>query len=143
MRVVIDTNVLISALLSAIGAPAQILRLALEGKVELIFSPETVKEHWRVLHYARIQERLSRLGISMKTAEQAVRRLAETSHVVPGKEYVDAVADDPSDNMFLACAVEGRADYIVSGDSHLKQLKHFQGIPILEPTHFVDVFFKS
>jgi len=139
MRVVIDTNVLVSSLLSGTGAPAAVLQLALRGQLELIFSPQTLEEYWRVLHYSKIQKRLSNLGISMETTEQALRSLVEISHVVPGKERVDIIADDPSDNAFLACAIEGKADLIISGDRHLKKLKAFQGIRILDPATFLDI----
>lgn len=142
MRVVIDTNVLISALLSAKGAPALVLRLALEGKIDLVFSPQTVDEHWRVLHYSKIQKRLSKLEISMETAERALRHLVEISLIVSGKKRVAVIADDPSDNAFLACAAEGTADIIVSGDRHLKKLKTFEGIRILDPATFLDIISK-
>lgn len=137
MRVVIDTNVLISGLLSGQGAPATILRLALHGEIELIFSPRTVKEHWQVLHYSKILKRLDELKIPIETAEQAVRSLIEISSLVPGKEHVDIIAEDPSDNVFLACAVEGNADFIISGDRHLKSLKVFRDIQIVNPASFL------
>lgn len=137
MRVVIDTNVLISGLLSDQGAPATILRLALHGEIELIFSPQTVREHWQVLHYSKILRHLEKLKIPIETAEQAFRSLVEISSLVSGKEYVDIITDDPSDNIFLACAVEGNADFIVSGDRHLKALSTFRDIQIVDPASFL------
>ncbi len=142
MRVVVDTNVLISGLLSGQGAPATILRLALHGEIELIFSPQTVQEHWLVVHYPKILKRLEKLGISIETAERALRSLVEMSSLVPGKDHVDVIADNPSDNVFLACAVEGKADVLVSGDNHLKQLKSYQNIQIVDPAHFLDLIKK-
>jgi uncharacterized protein len=143
MRGVIDTNILISAFLSAQGAPAQILRLALEGKLELVFSPHTVKEHWQVLHYSKIRSRLRKLKISLKTAEGTLQRLVDISHLVAGKVKVDIIAADPSDSIFLACAVEGHADCAISGDHHLRDLETCQGIPIMEPSTLLEKFPKA
>jgi len=82
---------------------------------ELILSPQSLEEPWRVPHYSKIRIRFGKLGISMETAEQALRRLVEISHNVQGKEHFDIIADDPSDNAFLACAIEGNADLIMAG----------------------------
>ncbi|MFC1534671.1 putative toxin-antitoxin system toxin component, PIN family [Thermodesulfobacteriota bacterium] len=50
---------------------------------------------------------------------------------------VNKIKDDPTDNMFLACALEGKADYVVSRDPHLKDFKHYQGVQIIDATTFI------
>lgn len=137
MRVVLDTNILISALLSARGFPAEIVRLERRGKFDLVFSPDTVSELWRVLNYPKIQKRLGKLGIPVELVERYLKNLIKSSVVTPGKLKIDIIEDDPSDNIFLACAIEGQADFIVSGDSHLRALKAFRGIPILGSVEFI------
>lgn len=137
MRVVLDTNILISALLSARGLPAEILRLERQGGFDLVFSPDTVSELWRVLNYPKIQKRLGKLGIPAELVERYLKNLIRSSVVTPGKLKMDIIKDDPSDNIFLACALEGKADFIVSGDSHLKELEVFRGIPILGSAEFI------
>jgi uncharacterized protein len=56
--------------------------------------------------------------------------------IAPGELAVEAIKDDPSDNIYLACAVEGKADFVVSGDAHLRNLKSFQAIRIVDPATF-------
>ncbi|MGA2401363.1 MAG: putative toxin-antitoxin system toxin component, PIN family [Syntrophobacteraceae bacterium] len=139
MRVVLDTNVVVSALLSPGGAPAQILRLERDGNIRLIFSPDTLKEHWRVLSSAKIRKYMETRGVSFQTVEEFLKNIARISIAVPGSTKVDVLREDPSDNVFLACALEGGADFIVSGDEHLKALGSFEGIPVLGPTSFLAI----
>jgi hypothetical protein len=63
--------------------------------------------------------------------------LREVAIVTPSVLRVTAVADDPDDDMYLACAIEGEADYVVSGDQHLRQLGSYRGIPIISPAQFL------
>ena len=143
IRVVLDTNILISALLSAKGAPAEILRLERKGEIELVFAPETVDEHWRVFHYSKIEERFKKLKVPLETVEQFIMSLVKASVLVPGKFKVDAIKSDPSDNIFLACAIEGQADFIISGDHHLLELGIFQEIEIVDPATFLEIYKKQ
>jgi uncharacterized protein len=63
---------------------------------------------------------------------------------VPGVTDVgDAIPEDPSDHIFLSCAIEGSADMIVSGDHHLLNLKKFKGIPIMPVNEFIDLLIKN
>jgi putative PIN family toxin of toxin-antitoxin system len=70
--------------------------------------------------------------------EQIVDALTTVSEFVAGQGSVNVVVEDHDDDKFLAVALEGRADYIISGDRHLFGLGRFQGIPILLPRAFVD-----
>ena len=60
--------------------------------------------------------------------------------IVEGEEMVDIIKDDPSDNKYLACASEGEADYIVSGDHHLLDIKIYEGIEILKVKAFLNIW---
>ncbi|MBI4689112.1 MAG: hypothetical protein HY754_02405 [Nitrospirae bacterium] len=62
----------------------------------------------------------------------------ERSLITGGHYKFDKIADDPTDDMFLACAMEAKADYIVSRDPHLRNLKHFHGIKIIDVKAFVE-----
>jgi len=62
--------------------------------------------------------------------------------VAPTKK-IEAVKEDPSDNKFLECAIESRADYIVTGDKHLKRLNEFEGIKIINAREFLDILSKE
>lgn len=60
--------------------------------------------------------------------------------IVEGEEIVDVIKDDPADNKYLACAYEGEADYIVSGDHHLLDLGSYQGIDIIKAREFLSLW---
>ena len=68
-----------------------------------------------------------------------LRELCVKAIITLGKLIVEAVKDDPSDNIYLACAQEGRADFIISGDQHLKDLQNFRGIRIVAPARFLEL----
>ena len=74
---------------------------------------------------------------SEEDTEGLIRFLARKSVLVQPKEIPDAVPDDPDDNHIVACALEGRADLIVSGDRHLLTLGSYAGIPIVRPMDFL------
>ena len=98
-------------------------------------SIEIIKEVSRVLHYPRIQERFKPKEETLKRFFHLIFRKA----IITRDEYkTEKITDDPSDNKFLACALEGKADYIVSRDPHLRVIKHFQGIQIIDASTFVN-----
>ena len=126
-RAVLDTNVIVSGL-GWPGAPATILDAALDGRLVLVTSPPLLTELRRVLGYPKLA----------KVIEGAAQLadLIETSSAVVLPSRVFAVVSDESDNRILEAAVEGAADYIVSGDNHLLGLDSFQGIPVMPPAEF-------
>jgi putative PIN family toxin of toxin-antitoxin system len=100
----------------------------------MISSVETLEELEEVLN----REAIARLH--QLTADQVgeiVDGLALSSDLVAGDVSVRAVMDDPKDDKFIAAAIEGNADYIVSGDNHLLNLKQYHAIPIVTPREFV------
>ena len=138
-RVVLDTNVLVSGVLSAQGAPGKILALARSKELDLLFSRQTLAEAFRVLDEPRLQAYLKKRSLSSDQAKNFIKRLARFSVITPGKLGIPPVEADPSDTMFLVCAVEGQADFIVSGDHHLTDLGSYEGIPIVAPARFLEL----
>ena len=127
MRVVLDTNVWVSALITPAGTPATLLR-KLEGHV-LIASEEMLEEVQRVLQYERIAKRYNlTVGKVNSYLDNIREKMVLVAADLPESPIVEA---DPSDDMFLVCAAKGRADCIVSGDRHLLRLAVYQGIPIV------------
>lgn len=138
MRVVVDTNVFVSALISPSGTPAQLLTH--EFPFVLVTSEEILAELNRVLHYDRI---LKRYKLNEEIISGYLSTIREDSQVVEVTGQVTVIEKDPSDNKFLACAVEAKADYIVSGDPHLTELETFEGIPIIIPRAFFELLERS
>ncbi len=136
MRVVLDANVLISAVISPRGAPAQILRIweQQEPEFELVISPPILEEVERVVHYPRIQEKYNlveeHIGRFLKLIGSSATRVEASAQLIVIKE-------DPSDNRYLECAAESGASYIVTGDDHLLKLKECKGVIILKPAEFL------
>jgi len=87
-----------------------------------------------VLLYAKLRKLHRR---TPKEIDEFVKRATRVSFIVPGTTKIQEIKDDPADNKYLSAAIEGKADFIVSGDHHLKDLKTFQGIRILDPSTFL------
>jgi putative PIN family toxin of toxin-antitoxin system len=128
VKVVLDTNVVVSAYLAPRGPAGAILRLAEEQRFTLAISSSLLEEYERVLNYPHLQV------LHRKTAAdltQIVVRLAKLGERVTPVNRLIAVAADPDDDKFLACAIEAGARLIVSGDKHLLDLGSYEGIQIL------------
>lgn len=132
MKVVLDTNILVSAYVFPGGAPSEVLSLALEGRCTLITSRPLLLEFGRVL--------TEKFGWAPDPAEAAVAQIVRTGNVVEPREQIEDIQIDPADNRVLEAAAAGSAEMIVSGDGHLLKLKAWRGIPILEPRAFLTEF---
>jgi uncharacterized protein len=139
IKIVIDTNVFISGVLSPGRAPAQLLELVLAGTIKLVLSPQIIHEIQRVIEYPGIVKLTKKRQLESRELEEAIFRLMRVTYITSGTVNVRGVAADPADDMFLACALEGQADYIISGDHHLTDLKDYQGIRIMAPTAFINL----
>lgn len=129
MRAVIDTNVLIAALLWH-GPPHALLACVRGGQLGLISSPKLLSELANVLARAKFDAIFARSNTSRENALTEVRRLAE---VIDPPALTQAVCRDPDDDELLALAVASQADLIASGDNDPLVLLQFDGIPILDP----------
>ncbi len=138
IRAVFDTNVFISALFNPKRPPAQLLELALQGKIRLIVSPQLIEEIERVLTYPKIKKLLKKRKAASEEVIEGLSKTLQVALLTPGELSVAAIYDDPADDMVLACAVEGNADFIISGDKHLLNLRNYQGIKIVTPAQFLE-----
>jgi putative PIN family toxin of toxin-antitoxin system len=130
IRVVLDTNVLVSCLLFE-GTPGALLNLWKTGRIRLLMRRAMVDEFLRVLAYPKFH--LTEDEIQYLLYEE-VLPYAEMVDVRPGPVLI---AEDPADDMFLRCAHAGRGRYILSGDRHLLNLKTYRRIKILSPADFL------
>lgn len=136
LRAVVDTNVFVSALLSPTGAPAQVLRAWRERRFLLLTSADIIAEIAETLR--RFIGR-SPYAVTPDDVDGIVALLKNDALDIPGEADVsDAGIPDPDDLVFLACALGGEADVIVSGDKHLKSLDRYHGIPILTAREFIE-----
>jgi putative PIN family toxin of toxin-antitoxin system len=137
MRIVLDTNVLVSAFISAKSAPAQILALWQEGALEIVTSPAALDELYRVLTYPRIRRRLR---YSNEQLQLLLQLLSEYALLLSDVPLVEGVSVDPDDDIFLALALASRAACLVSGDNHLLTLGMYKEIPIVTAATFLARF---
>jgi putative PIN family toxin of toxin-antitoxin system len=130
LRAVLDTNIYISAFEFPKGRNALLWRAAREGRFQLLVSPMIIREIARVL---RNDFEWQEDGIQV-----LVRRIVEVAGagLIAPRTTVYAVTADPDDNRILECAVDGRADLMVSNDRHLLDLKAYDGIPIVGSVDF-------
>ena len=141
MRIVLDTNVLISAFLSRAGSPFQIMQLTRTGDLVLIMSPAVIEEREQVIHVPNLR---AYANYSDNQAEQFLRGIERSSFWVPMDQTLAVVADDESNNRFIELAVAGKARYIITGDKrHLLPLRRFQGIEIVSPTELLALYRSS
>ena len=134
-RVVLDTNILVSATIISHGLPARILTAALAKRLVHVLSHYLLAEYLDVLQrphivkkYPKLSERSSVISRFLRTRTQIVEPVS-VERIVP---------DDLKDDAILACAKDGKADYVVSGDEHLVAMNEYLGIKILTPREFVE-----
>ena len=136
IRAVLDANVLVSGLISKKGTPGRLIDAWLEGQFQLCISPQIMDELSRVLKYPRIIERLEK-----RQAEALLKNLSALAEWVDGQITLEVLTLDPSDNIYLACAVEAQCDYLVTGNSdHFREAgSKYKGVEIISPRGFMDV----
>ncbi len=132
MKIILDTNVFISGIFFS-GPPHRILKAWRNGILTLVISEEIFKE------YRKVGETLGKKFpmIDLQPILDLVRTRAQ---IYPVKCLPEAVAEDPDDDKFLACALACKSKIIVSGDKHLLKVNGFRGINIVRPREFVDTY---
>jgi len=132
-RVVLDTNVFISGLLFG-GKPGRILSQAREGNLRLLLSAEILEEYIKVLSYPKFDLRAADIKRIIR------EELIPFSEPIRIHTVVRFIREDPSDDKFLALAVDGQAEAVISGDRHLLSAGMFRDIPILPVEAFLAKF---
>lgn len=133
IRVVLDANVIVAAMLNPAGRPGELVGQVGIGYM-LVWSPVIVAECHRVADYPKIKPR-----IRVNDAHGFIDQLARAALMITSElPEIEAVQDDPSDDVYLATALVGAARWVVSGDHHLLSLGRFAGVQILTPAEFLD-----
>ena len=132
MRVVIDTNVLMSGIFFG-GTPGRIVDALKLGQISLVASPSIVDEYQRVGE--DLESNYGELG-----AASVLTFLLARGEIVEAPDLAEPVSRDPDDDKFLACAAAASASFVVSGDRDLQALASWNGIRILSPRAFADEY---
>lgn len=136
IRAVLDANVYVSAAIRPEGPPGRILdRFLRRQAFELVMSPPIVEQVLRALSYPKVRKHI-RPGLD---AELWFEDLVVLSQLVAADRQFEAATGDPDDDKYIAAAIEGRAGFIVAGDSDLLVLKQYAGVRIVSPRVFLDV----
>ena len=137
VRVVIDTNSLVSAILSHRGNCARIVNLFREDRIEVAISNGILEEMERVLHYPKIRKRHGwnpeQIHLFLKEFERFCVSVSP-----PIRDSV-ILEKDPSDDKYILCAMASQASYIVTGDKTLLELAQYEGIQIVSPKKFLEL----
>ncbi len=131
MKAVFDTNVLVAAFVTE-GVCAKLLGRARRKQLNLVLSPFIVKEFENVL--------LKKFLASKEQIRTATKLISEAAQIVSYESMVSGVCRDPDDDQILSCALSAEANYLVTGDMDLLELKEFHGIEILTPGAFELLF---
>lgn len=135
LRAVLDTNVLVSALIRPAGAPGQILSELIEKRsFVLVLSPALLLELRGCMEYPKVRKYV-RAG--KQALDRWVTSLQLVADLVEPTVLVRVVPEDPDDDRLLSAAIEGRAAYVVSGDGDVLRVKEYEGIRIIPPAAFL------
>jgi uncharacterized protein len=127
-QAVYDTNVIVSAVLKEGSIPASLLSLALQGAVTLFVSPPLFTEYREVLQRPMF-------GFRKRTVTALLSEIEKTAVIVHPSMRLQKVTDEP-DNRILECALEAKAQYIVTGNRRHFPFAEFEGIKIVSPAEF-------
>ncbi|MFH0860581.1 MAG: putative toxin-antitoxin system toxin component, PIN family [Candidatus Altiarchaeota archaeon] len=132
IRVVLDTNILISTLINPSSELSGILKNVAEGIIINYISDDILGEYTRVTCRKKIADR-----VPEPERKRFIALVEELSVKITPRHKLEVIREDPADNRILECAIEAKADYIITGDQHLLKLKEHKGIRILTPQEFI------
>lgn len=133
LKVVLDTNILISAFLSQRSSPYRCLQLAQNSEILSITCIDILQE---------FQEKLaSKFKLPPMKVQQEIQKIVDCSEIIAISNSLNVVVSDPKDNMVIECAVIGGATHIITGDKkHLLPLVSYQRISIISASEFLQLF---
>jgi putative PIN family toxin of toxin-antitoxin system len=131
MRIVLDTNVLISATLWN-GCSKRILERVENQKIDLLISEDILEEYVETMNYDEIKQKIKNKSLEINYSIDKIRLLSKIINIISKLN----ICTDPDNNKILECAVDGNVDYIITYDKHLLVLKEFNKIKIVTPEEF-------
>lgn len=136
LRAVLDTNVIVSGVISDKGIPSQLLSAWRAREWDLVISPGILHEIQRVLSAPKIARTYS---LTRQEIVDLVQLFSHRAILMTGTLTIPPAARDADDDPILACAKEAQADYVVSGDDDLLSLERYESIPIVSPAAFAAI----
>ena len=134
MKIVLDANIFVSAFLWGRN-PNEIVELVSDGEATLFITDEILAEADSVF-------RKRKFHLTEEEVEYHIRRIKEIGtkiKVADSERVTTGGCRDKTDNIYLECAVAAKADYVISGDIHLRELKEYQGIKIVNPAEYLEI----
>ncbi len=139
-RAVLDTNVFVSGGTISIGVPSQIINYWRNQGFVMVASPQLIAEYEEVLNRPKI---MKFTGLSSEETSQYMQEVRDRAYMTRGALELNILARDPDDNMVLACAKEGMATHLVTGNSKDFPFVQYKGIQISTPKEFLTLLKKS
>ncbi len=136
IKVVLDTNILVSSLLKSGGVPDLLVSLILEKRALLCLTDSIVSEYEEVLSRDKFKE------LDPQKVAELIARLKSSALWVEPKVQLNAARHDPEDNKFLECALEAQADFLITGNTRHFPPKRFKKTLIVSPAEFLAVVVK-
>src|SRR3989338_5958904 len=138
LKVVIDSNVIISAPLAKESNPAKIFEFLTQDEIKNFSSEDIIKEITEVFQRDKIKKILP-----SHKSKFIIEQFKKCSTLIKPSVKLSVITDDIADNKILECAVTAKADYIISGDEHLIKIKQYKNIKIVPPKEFIDIYTKK
>lgn len=138
-RAVIDTNVFVSGGTVTASPPYQVINHWRNQDFVMVVSPQLIAEYEEVLMRPKV---VKYTGLSERETKQYIKEVRARAYVTEGELEVDVLKDDPDDNMILACAEEGMATHVVTGNTRDFSFKEYKGINIVTPREFLSILEK-
>lgn len=139
MKVTSDVNILVSSMIAPFGTPRSIITAWREGSLELVISNGIINEVAEKLKLPRIKKKYKLTDKQIKSAITTLKYNAQLSE----PQEIQSVTGDPEDDYVLATALQGGAEYLITGDIPLQNLKVYRSVKILSPKEFIKVFKKD
>jgi putative PIN family toxin of toxin-antitoxin system len=131
LRVVVDTNVYISAIFWG-GKPRHVIDLGRDGKIQ-IFTSEDIEQEI-------LDKLMTKFGLNSDDAGMVMADFSTFTKPIRISRRIHVVKDDPDDDKFIECAMECDAEFIISGDKHLLNMKKYEGIDIINAATFTKLY---
>jgi putative PIN family toxin of toxin-antitoxin system len=137
LKIVVDTNILVSSFLKSNSQPALIISLIIQKELQLCLSPDIFNEYQEVLRYGKFKH------LDRELVKSLLNQLQKNALWVIPNVSVNIIKNHPADNKFLDCAREVKADFLITGNTRHFSFKSFHNTHILNPSEFLYIIAKK